>query len=339
MDQLNQDDIAGILNQNDIDSLITEAKESGGGLVFTKEGKRLDSSEKMNIEDYDFRNPIFLTETELRQIRIRHERFVHYLAARLSMFLRMDCSLKMSKLYTTSYAKFTEAVPNPTFISLFEVKGLAGVGVVDINPRLAMTIINRMLGGKGHSIKDERYLTEIEISLMEDALYIVLQEWCRQWTEYKGLESNVIGHESSGRFLNTAPQDSVVLVLDIETTLGDCSEPIQLALPYMMIEPIIRKMQEESKKFSKIGQATKQAHWAKTYDNISIPVSAEWEPFEITVRDLLNLRPGDVLEMPENAINNTLIRLKNTLCFVGNAGIEADFNAVKITKKQIIKEE
>jgi len=252
------------------------------------------------------------------------------------MFLRLDTQLKMSKLYTTTYQKFTEAIPNPTFISLFQIDKLEGIGVMDVNPRLAMTFINRMLGGRGHSIKDERYLTEIEITLMEDVIYIILFEWCRQWTEYTGMEPIIAGQENSGRFLNTASPDAIVLILDIEVSLGDCSETMQLCFPYFMIEPIIKTMHANSLKFNQGKQADKtKPAWTKSYDNITVPVSAEWEPFEIQVRDLLNLRPGDILEMPENALRNTRIRLMNTVCFIGEAGIDSDHNAVKITRKHI----
>ena len=41
---------------------------------------------------------------------------------------------------------------------MFKVEPLVGVGILDINPRLALTIADRLLGGRGHSVKAERYL-------------------------------------------------------------------------------------------------------------------------------------------------------------------------------------
>ena len=86
-----------------------EDDESSANEVFAPDGVRYEDASNIHIETYDFRNPVFLTEIELRQVRISHEQFIYYLAARLSMFLRMDFSLKMSKLHTTPYLKFTEA--------------------------------------------------------------------------------------------------------------------------------------------------------------------------------------------------------------------------------------
>ncbi len=107
-----KEDLNEILSQSDIDALMAEAMQAPQDMVFTHDGRRLGPGEKVHIEAYDFRNPVFLTEIELRQVRIRHEQFIHYLSARLSMFLRMDFGLKMSQLYTVPYLRFTESIPN-----------------------------------------------------------------------------------------------------------------------------------------------------------------------------------------------------------------------------------
>src|ERR1700685_4153086 len=57
------------------------------------------------IEVYDFRNPVFLAEVDLRRLRAIHEEFVRYLSARISLFLRMEFGLKMTRLTTLAYTK------------------------------------------------------------------------------------------------------------------------------------------------------------------------------------------------------------------------------------------
>ena len=328
----NKDDISEILNQTDIDALMAEAMTDQQDVVYTWDGRRLGPDKKVHVETYDFRNPVFLTEIELRQVRIRHEQFVHYLAARLSMFLRMDFGLKMSQLYTAPYQKFIEGIPNPTYIALFRVEQLSGVGVMDLSPRLAMTIVDRLLGGKGHSVRDERYLTEIEMALMEDVLYLILEEWCRQWEDTRELNASLIGRENNGRFLQTSPHDAIMLVVTMEATIGDCSEPIQIGIPYYTIEPIIRKMQEAAKRFNRTTDEKKQSKWTPIYDEIAVPVTAEWNAFEATVRDILQLRPGDLIELPADVIGNTVVTLRGEPRFKGEIGLDGDQTAVRLTE-------
>ncbi len=326
------EDLNEILSQSDIDALMAEAMQAPQDMVFTHDGRRLGPGEKVHIEAYDFRNPVFLTEIELRQVRIRHEQFIHYLSARLSMFLRMDFGLKMSQLYTVPYLRFTESIPNPTHIALFRVEQLSGVGIIDLNPRLAMTIVDRLLGGKGHSVRDERYLTEIEMALMEDVLYLMLEEWCRQWEDTRELNASLIGRENNGRFLQTSPHDAIMLVLTMEASLGDCSEPMQIAMPYYTLEPVIRKMQENAKRFNRSTNEKKDARWMPIYNEIQVPVRAEWKAFEATVRDVLALRPGDLIELPSSITAETVVCLADSDRFMGEVGLDGENVVVKLTK-------
>ncbi|HET7535304.1 MAG TPA: flagellar motor switch protein FliM, partial [Candidatus Didemnitutus sp.] len=222
------------LDQSEIDKLLQQTAEQAApkNMLLGADGKRGDAKAAAKVEAYDFRNPVFLSEVELRRLRLLHEDFIRYLSARLSLFLRMEFGVKMAKLTTVTYSKFTESLPSPTHICLFKAEPLIGVGILDINPRLALTIADRLLGGRGHSVKAERYLTEIEIALMEDVIMIVLEEWCGQWKAEQDLHSVIIGHENNGRFLQTSPKDAIVLALTLEVNFGDCSEQMQIGLPY-----------------------------------------------------------------------------------------------------------
>jgi hypothetical protein len=198
------------LDQSEIDKLLAQAVESGAPRqqLIRADGQKGGSEAALKVEPYDFRNPAFLSEVELRRLRLLHEDFIRYLSARLSLYMRMEFGLKMAQLTTVSYSKFTENLPNPTHLSMFKVEPLIGVGILDINPRLALTIADRLLGGRGHSVKADRYLTEIEVALIEDVIMIILEEWCGQWKADQELRPLIIGQENNGRFLQTSPKDA-----------------------------------------------------------------------------------------------------------------------------------
>ncbi len=322
-----------VLDQSEIDKLLSEAVAAPKQQIFRADGKKVDGANAPKIETYDFRNPVFLTEVELRRLRLLHEDFIRYLTARLSLFLRMEFSLKMSKLTTLTYQKFTDNLPNPTHLCLFKAEPLLGVGIMDINPRLALTLVDRMLGGRGHSVKLERYLTEIEIALLEDVIMIILEEWCHQWKHEKELHPQVIGHENNGRFLQTSPKDAIILGLTLEANFGDCAEQIQIGVPYYTIEPMVKTMQARRQKDSGPGGAAARAEWKPIYEHITIPARAQWRAFELSMREICSLRVGDVIEMPAGLVEQTQVTLNGTAKFMGTVGVENDRVAVKIAKK------
>ena len=322
------------LDQSEIDKLLAQTAEvAAPKQQLIRSDGQVGTQGTLKVEPYDFRNPAFLSEVELRRLRLLHEDYIRYLSARLSLYLRMEFGLKMAKLTTVTYSKFTENLPNPTHLSMFKVEPLIGVGILDINPRLALTISDRLLGGKGHSIKSDRYLTEIEVALIEDIIIIILEEWCSQWKGEQELRPVVIGQENNGRFLQTSPKDAIMLALTLEATFGDCSEQIQIGVPYYTIEPVVKKMQSRRQKDSAAAPEAKIPTWSATYGKISLPVRAEWQTLELSLREVISLRLGDVIEMPHAIFNDTRILLNGTPKFVGTVGLDTDKVAVQLTRK------
>ncbi len=320
------------LDQSEIDKILAQqAAESqavkGGSFTSVNEAGA------PKVEPYDFRNPAFLSEAELRRLRLLHEDFIRYLSARLSLYLRMEFGLKMAKLTTVTYSKFTDSLPNPTHLSLFKVDPMIGVGILDINPRLALTIADRLLGGRGHSVKAERYLTEIEIALIEDVILIMLEEWCGQWKTEQELHPAIIGHENNGRFLQTSPRDAIMLALALECNFGDCSEQIQIGVPYYTIEPVVKRMQARRQKDTAVTTTVKRAEWHPAYEHVMVPVRAEWQALELTLREVASFRVGDVIEMRPEICGETRIVLNDSPKFIGTVGLDTDRVAVQISHK------
>lgn len=286
------------------------------------------------VSVYDFRNPVFLSEGELRRLRLLHDEFARYLSARLSMSLRMELGLKVASLTTMAYSKFTETLGNPTHLSLVKIEPLVGVALLDLRPRLALTIADRLLGGRGQAPAEARSLSEIEIALVEDVVALTLNEWCAQWKSVQELKPVVIGHENSGRFLQSSSRDTMMLVLTLDATLGECSEQIQFGIPFATIEVVLKKMDARRLRESpSTSPANKKPTWQGAYNKISVPVQAEWQALEMSLRELAALRVGDVIEMPPSIFKETRVLLNGTLKFTGTVGLDADRVAVQLNQK------
>ncbi|MET0261538.1 MAG: FliM/FliN family flagellar motor switch protein, partial [Rariglobus sp.] len=202
-----------------------------------------------------------------------------------------------------------------------------------ISPRLALTLVDRMLGGRGHSVKVERHLTEIEVALLEDILRIVLEEWCGQWRHEGELHPQIIGHENNGRYLQTSPRDAIMLTATIDFEFGDCSEPVQIAIPFYTVEPLVKSMQARRHRDSSGGRPAAPAEWKEIYHHIALPARAEWDAFELSLRDLTRLRVGDVLPLPASIVDRTRVCLAGAPKFTGTVGLDGDRVVVKISDK------
>ncbi len=327
-----------VLSQSEVERLLSQvAEQESSAVVHQNDGART-SQPRDAIQPYDFRHPVFLSPNELRKLRVQHEEFIHSLAARLSIYLRLEFGLQMSQLQTLTYQKFTESLPNPCHLTLFKVEPLRGICVLDINPRLGLTIVDRLMGGPGHSVSVNRDLSEIEVALLDQAVQLIIGEWCNHWAKLRELHPVLLGHENSGRFLQTSVPDAVMLALTMEARIGDCVEQFQIGFPYTTLEPLIQQLsltlnpQAEENVAAAAAKAAAHPAWKHDLDNVSIPVTAEWPGMELTARALTQLKVGDVLPLPADFTSQIQLRLARMPKFLGRLGTSDQHWAIELTK-------
>jgi len=308
-------------DQSEIDRLLAEGVPSQTA-IFTHTGDVFPDPGSISVEPFDFRTPVFLAEAELRRLRMVHQEYITTLSVAFSDLLRTDVNLKMSKLTTMTFGRFQATMRTPGHIALFRVQPLPGIGLFEIPPRMALSLTNRMLGGKGGSTDGERYLTEIEIALLEELIDVVLREWCLQWKEEKELVATQLGYESNPRFLQICSNDTAMLILGIEGLAGDMVDEMQIAVPYTMIEPIIKNMQAGRNRELEMHTNKPKSSWRKPFEQIAVPITVDWVVGQIQLGDAMQLRVGDVLELPKETLSQAQIRVATKPRFLASVGIE-----------------
>jgi len=304
--------------------------DAGDVFVFTARGVR-ERRKAGDIRGHDFRQSGFLAASELRRIRQRHEQFIRSLAARLAIFLRLEFSLQLSKVQIVGYQKFTESLPNPTHITLFKTDPLKGVGLLVIPPRLGLTLVDRLLGGSGQAPEESRELSEIEIALFDQVATLMLTEWCNHWPEMRDLRPALLGHESNSHFLQTAMPDTAMLLLIMNGGIGEQSEPIQLVFPYPTIEPLMRLLSPSLPGAEVVPAPAARLKWNPEFDDVQVPVIAEWHGLKMSAGEVTRLKIGDLLSLDPACAAQVQLRLNHVAKFTGRPGTSAGKWAVQLT--------
>ena len=126
-----------VLDQGDIDSLFQQSdKDDALGLVYKVGGQRVADVQTISVKPFDFRSPMLLTDVEMRELKMKHEKFCSYLAARLSLFLRADIKLKLDSIGTESYEKYLSTFANPAHVGILKLESLTGASHFILNQDL-----------------------------------------------------------------------------------------------------------------------------------------------------------------------------------------------------------
>lgn len=344
-----EESVASLLGQSDIDQLlgaaIEEVKENkpevatplqavpSVACVFNSLGARI-KVPLNKIVPYDFRRPTVFSSIEMEHLKQQHEVWLRGLIAHLSMLLRMDMSLTLKNFSIQTYKTLLDGIPTPAHIFLFKISSLNGIGLFSIDVRLAMTIVNRMLGGKAHSAADNRFLTEIEKTLINDVIHVALNEWCVIWQEWMGgLKIDPIGVESSTRFIGSGDKSFSLLSVELEGALGDCAETIRLAFPCSMLQPIVKKLREHKCSIAPREMVDKKIVWRDTYEAIQLPLVAEWKACSYSVEKVVGLKVGEVIKLPIELLKKTELRFQNKTKFIGEVGLQNGHVSIKLTER------
>ena len=285
------------------------------------------------VVSHDFRNPVHLVAGDLRRLRQHHESFVLALGSRLSNYLRSEVGMVLSQFVTQTYEAFLQELSEPCHVSLFKVEPLRGTCLVDVHPSLGQIVVEKLLGGAGRPPEFVRDLSEIEVALLDQALQIIASEWCGVWSKVADLKPVSLGYESNRTFLNTAAPDTVLLVVGIQTQVGDCAETIRIALPYSSVEPLFHRMSAASDHLDspKPVESPAGPQWKPEYADVPISISAEMHGLQLTAQETAQLDVGDVIDLPNDFTSQLTLRLGGVPKYTGNLGSSDGQWAVQIT--------
>jgi flagellar motor switch protein FliM len=299
-------------------------------VVLTARGVR-ETRRATEVRSHNFRHSGFLAASELRRIRQRHEQVIRSLAARLAIFLRLEFSLQLTKIHIESYQKFADALTNPNYITLFKTDPLKGVGLLVIPPRLALTLVDRLLGGPGQMPTENRDMTDIEVALADQAAMLILSEWCNHWPEMRDLHATIVGHENNSKFLQTSPPDTAMLMITVAVTIAEQSETFQIAFPHATLEPLLRLLNPELSSPEPSAPRPGKPRWNAEFDEVKVPLTVEWHGLKMSAGDITRLQPGDLLGLDPACAAQVMVRLGNIPKFFGRPGTSDAKWAVQLT--------
>jgi flagellar motor switch protein FliM len=307
------------------------------GVLFTENGLRVEV-EPSRVLAHRFAQPGFLSHQDIGQLGVVHRRLMVDLCNRLSTFLRMEvsCDKRSVKCVSQTFSEFCACVEAPTHLSLFQIAPFDGVGVLEIRPNTALALANRLLGGKGAVDDLERNPTEIEVALLDEVVVILLKEWCSVFEQGSVGSPVILGHEANTRFLQVASDSTAFFVLRADLAVGDLCEQIQLAVPFSLVDALSNHLSSFSKKKSSKAPEvirSKPLQWRAPYAAISVELTAKWDIREATLGEILDLKPGDLVMLPQDLIDRTKVSVSGADEFFGTVGVDNGCLAVHLNER------
>ncbi len=288
--------MAEVLSQNEIDSLLSEMSTGTVDVDDILQGKGMRRSD---IGTYDFRRPNRISKNQVRTLQNVHENFAEIFGYYLVSKLQTIVSISVTSVDQLFYSEFILSISNPSCIYVFDLEGTDGTGIMEVSPQLALSIVERLLGGNTETTRKPRTITPIEQAVMRGIIEHALADLQTAWRSIAELNFQYSRLETEADFVQIAPSSEIVVVISFDVNVGMHSYLMNLCFPTFALEDVLTRLNRQqistlsvqSPHRMRENMAVMKQQIAHTH----LQIIAELGKSAITVEELLKLKVGDVI--------------------------------------------
>jgi flagellar motor switch protein FliM len=319
--------LVDVLSQNEIDALLSALST---GEMDAEELKKEENEKKVKV--YDFKRALRFSKEQIRSLTRLHENFARLLTTYFSAQLRTYVQIGVASVDQLPYEEFIRSVPKMTLLNVFEAQPFEGRILMEVNPNIAYSMLDRVMGGSGTGMNKIENLTEIETKIMSQLFEHTLESFKEAWSSVIELDPFMLDLEVNPQFLQMVSPNETVVVISLNTTIGETSGMINICLPHVVIEPIIPKLSvshwmQSNKQKKRVPGETEFIE--QKLKNAYLPFKVELGSSEMSIEEFLNLSLGDCIELDQKINAPVVIKVENNPKFYGQPG--------KVKKKMAVQ--
>ena len=321
--------MAKILSQDEIDALLTTVSSGDGEIS----DEQMEDDKLRSVIAYDFKHPNRVSKDQIRTLENMHDNFAGHYGSTLSAVLRTIVDIDLVSVDQITYSEFIMSLVSPSCTYTYASPPLEGGCLVDFNPTLTFSLVDRMFGGNGKILESDRELTGIERSVLGRLVQKLYNDLVRAWDNIVKLEIEQKSFETNPQFIQVVPPGETVVVVSFQIKLFQSTGLLTLCYPYVSLEPIITKLSAQN-----WIDATKKKNLdadrlinRRNLNNVEAVVGAELLRTTISVREFLGLCVGDIVPS-ELKINQPIgLYINRRRKYDARPGLSGKKRAVQIT--------
>ena len=284
-----------VLSQEEIDALLTAAADQSGTSRPAFEG-----DQRAPVVSYNFRRPDRVTKDQIRSLHFLHDRFARNVSTSLSAYMRVVTDVTILSVEQFTYSEFLMSLSDPTAFYAVSMRPLEGTAALELNPSVAFTMIDRMLGGSGRGVIVSRALTEIEQNVTDGVVKLILENLTDAWRGIVDVQFRISGRETRPQMLQVAAPNEVVLLMSFEIRIAETRGVLNVCFPATSIEAVSGSFTRSWQRTRREMTPTEKAALDENVGRVTVTLEAGIQA-AIGARDFLRLQVGDVVGLEHPA--------------------------------------
>ena len=320
--------MAKILSQDEIDALLTTVSSGDS----ESEAAGFEDDKLRSVVAYDFKHPNRVSKDQIRTLENMHDNFAGHFGSVLSAVMRTIADVDLVSVDQITYSEFIMSLVSPSCSYTFAAPPLDGVCLVDFNPTLTFSVIDRMFGGHGKIMETERELTGIERTVMATLVQRLYGELSKSWEHLVGIEIEQKSFETNPQFIQIVPPGETVVVISFQVKLFQATGLLTICYPYVSLEPIISKLSAQNwiDATKKKNQARDRQINADNLSEVNAELAAVLLETRLKMRDFLNLRVGDIVPSEKKIDQAIELSINKRKKYIARPGLTGKKRAAQV---------
>ena len=296
-----------LVSQDEMDVIlaVSESSSAAGGTVSV----------------YDFRRPDRVAKEQLRSLHYLHDRFAMNVTTSLSAFLRSMTEVSIVSVDQVTYSEFLSSLPDPTAFYALSLQPLDMLGALELNPAVAFTMVDRMLGGTGDSPMPDRPLTEIEQNVVDSVVKLMLDHLTETWKAVSTVTFRMQARETRPQMLQVSGPNEIVIRLGFAVRVGETRGTLNLCIPASAIEAVGSSFERAWHRTRRQPTAEETARLTANLGRVPLSVTAQLET-ALPARELLAMQPGDVVHLGHSARQPLTVQVGTQPAYLGHLTLQ-----------------
>jgi flagellar motor switch protein FliM len=234
-----------------------------------------------------------------RTFRAVHERYAASLSTALSAFLRSEFQVSFDDFSMQTSGGFKATLPNPTCLMVFRLHPRDERMYLHMNCATVFGLLELLLGGKcGPEPAASRNLTEIEWSLLEEIVRVMVRPLGEAWQSFATVEFEAESLVSEPGLVPQndphQPPNQPLVRLGFTLRCGEHSGALEIAAPQSFFDGDGTAHEQQAS--ADIAQPDMRQKLA-LLDEAGVSLEVQLDGPLLPVADLMNLSPGQVIKL------------------------------------------
>jgi flagellar motor switch protein FliM len=254
------------------------------------------------LRTVNFARPTKFTSDQERRLSRSLESFCRTASTRLSAELRVPIELEVIASTQLTFSTAQSQLPASSVCAVLEIEPIDTRMLMSAELSFVLCALEALLGAAPDHAPKDRRLTEIDWALSRRLFGTMLSQLSLIWHDVADVELSLGVLEGSTENAQIAPFSEPTLSLTIEARIARTSSTLSLLVPYCAIAPVAAAFsQRDGAGPSGSGDAAEAVDAALR--GVEITMRAEVSDAQMTVEDVLALKPGDVVRLDGQATN------------------------------------